>query len=104
MKNLRHVLSFLSVAAMTTVPGTVLAQPQAPTPRLACYTQLKDGRIIDLSPLCRTQTRLDRVPATLDQAAIEGERERTQISAEVLSTQNTDPVSKILQTVPYLWR
>jgi hypothetical protein len=105
MKDLRYALSFLSVAAITAVPGAALALPQTPTPRLACYTQLKDGRIIDLSALCSTKTLPSRVPATLEQAAIEAERERARIQAELLSKQRgTDPVSQLLQSVPTLWR
>lgn len=104
MKDLRHALSFLSVAAIAAVPGTALAQPGTPTPRLACYTQLKDGRIIDLSAMCRTQRRSDRVPGTLEQAAVEGARERKRLTAELLSRPTIDPVDELLETVPRLWR
>ncbi len=105
MKNLHYALSVLSLAAIVAVPSAALALPKAPTPRLACYTQLKDGRIIDLTPLCPTSTQPSRVPATLEQAALEADRERARIQAELFSRQGgTDPVSRLLNSVPVLWR
>lgn len=104
MKDLRYAL-LLSLAAITAVPGAALAVPKTPIPRLACYTQLKDGRIIDLSSLCRSSTKPNPVPATLEQAAIEGEQERARIQANLLSKNRAiDPANQILHTVPALWR
>ncbi len=105
MKDLRYALSFLSFAVIAVVPGVALALPKAPTPQLTCYTQLKDGRIIDLTPQCPTSTQPSRVPATLEEAALEADRERARLEAELYSRYgSSDPASQLLQTVPVLWR